>query len=567
MAKKKAAVKKKVAKSAAKRRTPAPAKRSVKTTRSRRRKAASGDGVVVRMFCQGLGDCFLLSIPNGAGQSYHVLIDCGVCKAAETPEETMCDVVSQIHELTGGVVDVLIVTHEHWDHVSGFIQAESCFAFGTIKADAKDKTKLHIKRVWMAWTEDPRDKLAKELRADYGKAKLALANALAAVTERNAALGAASLEAIKKGMEGILGVFGPGDMLTAAMKAAASPKAKVGTQEAMENAKKLVKGKGLKSMAYLRPGKTCQLPDAAAKSVAADIKVRVLGPPHDAAAVRKLNSTKETYHKSGHSHFGGVPWAWTAALGGLGEFDPTTEAAMPFDDSWRIDLKAAEGDSFFKDRYFDAPPDVRAVPGINAADAPAVALEASKQRRIDGDWLARGAEQLALWINSYTNNVSLVLAFELPESGKVLLFVGDAQVGNWLSWHELKFKDEDNPDEEITIQDLFARTVFYKVGHHGSHNATLREKGLELMTHPELVAMLPVDHAQATTLSYGEMPLKSLVKAINERAANRLLQLDEPWDDEPPGDWPPPMIPPTIGTRSALGAKGVQYMEYVIADV
>ena len=27
--------------------------------------------------------------------------------------------------------------------------------------------------------------------------------------------------------------------------------------------------------------------------------------------------------------------------------------------------------------------------------------------------------------------------------------------------------------------DLLHRTIFYKVGHHGSHNATLRERGLE----------------------------------------------------------------------------------------
>ena len=47
-----------------------------------------------------------------------------------------------------------------------------------------------------------------------------------------------------------------------------------------------------------------------------------------------------------------------------------------------------------------------------------------------------GAGRLALQLDSDTNNTSLVLAIELIASGRVLLFPGDAQVGNWLSWHE-----------------------------------------------------------------------------------------------------------------------------------
>ena len=68
------------------------------------------------------------------------------------------------------------------------------------------------------------------------------------------------------------------------------------------------------------------------------------------------------------------------------------------------------------------------------------------------------------------NNTSLVLAFELPESNKVLLFVGDAQRGNWRSWTEGGWQDG---EKTITVRDLMSRTVLYKVGHHGSHGATL----------------------------------------------------------------------------------------------
>ena len=54
-------------------------------------------------------------------------------------------------------------------------------------------------------------------------------------------------------------------------------------------------------------------------------------------------------------------------------------------------------------------------------------------RRIDNEWLF-SAETLALALNTGINNTSLVLAFELPHSRKVLLFAGDAQRGNWISW-------------------------------------------------------------------------------------------------------------------------------------
>ena len=86
---------------------------------------------------------------------------------------------------------------------------------------------------------------------------------------------------------------------------------------------------------------------------------------------------------------------------------------------------------------------------------------------------AADAGALALAMNNATNNASLVLAFELSKGGKVLLFVGDAQAGNWRSWSDGAF---DDGGTKVTAEDLLGRTVLYKVGHHGSHNATLKGK-------------------------------------------------------------------------------------------
>ncbi len=143
-------------------------------------------------------------------------------------------------------------------------------------------------------------------------------------------------------------------------------------------------------------------------------------------------------------------------------------------------------------------------------------------RRIDSDWLNAPAS-LALQLDSATNNTSLVLAIEL-ENGRVLLFAADAQVGNWLSWQDLKWTVD---GKEVTGPDLLRRTVLYKAGHHGSHNATLREKGLEEMDRLE-VALIPVDHKMALKKGWGNIPLTKLEKRLDEKTKGRVLRLDKP---------------------------------------
>jgi beta-lactamase superfamily II metal-dependent hydrolase len=66
-------------------------------------------------------------------------------------------------------------------------------------------------------------------------------------------------------------------------------------------------------------------------------------------------------------------------------------------------------------------------------------------------------------LDDQMNNTSLILLFEV--GGKKLLFPGDAQIENW-SWAL-----EGAPDKMRTRK-LLAGVDFYKVGHHGSRNAT-----------------------------------------------------------------------------------------------
>jgi hypothetical protein len=132
-------------------------------------------------------------------------------------------------------------------------------------------------------------------------------------------------------------------------------------------------------------------------------------------------------------------------------------------------------------------------------------------------------ERLALQLDNATNNTSLVLAFEFDdEPHDVLLFVGDAQAGNWRSWdsYEWTVKGKSGQERKVTASDLLQRTVFYKVGHHGSHNATLREKGLERMMNPNLAAVIPVDTRVAHEVKgWEEMPLPAIRQRLLDKCA------------------------------------------------
>jgi beta-lactamase superfamily II metal-dependent hydrolase len=77
-------------------------------------------------------------------------------------------------------------------------------------------------------------------------------------------------------------------------------------------------------------------------------------------------------------------------------------------------------------------------------------------------------------IENFLNNQSLVVLFEFDD--KRLLFAGDAQGGNWEYWlykMEAPLKDPTDAGEIVEASKELLETIdFYKVGHHGSTNAT-----------------------------------------------------------------------------------------------
>ena len=416
----------------------------------------------VRMYRQGLGDCFLITCTDGAETS-HLLIDCGVLKGTPDSQHRMQEVAQSISDTTVGHLDRLVVTHEHWDHLSGFLQAQAIF-------DA-----VEVGEVWLAWTEDPQDELANELR----HRKQQRLNGLVAAAQLAQGRTANQLEALL-GFQGDLG-------------AAATQT----TGKALD----WVKARDA-DVKFLRPGD--QLFDLPGLN---GIRIYVLGPPHDRRLIKRSDPSKKDPEVYELASGDGSQLGFLAAVEALaGDEQP----AVPFDPYFRVDAKKAVKANPLWTRYQAA---------------------ANAWRRIDDDWLGF-AGPLALALDSDTNNTSLVLAFELSPGGDVLLFPGDAQVGNWLSWESLEWKVD---GQTVHSDDLLARTVLYKVGHHGSHNATLREKGLELMASGELAAMIPVNRKTAKKMEW-LMPFPTLFKRLEEKTKGRVMDAELGVADErPPG--------------------------------
>ena len=454
---------------------------SLPTTMGQPTLAPPESGVTVRMYNPGFGDCLLLAFAAEDGAHY-VLIDFGVHHSYPGQEEQSRKIALDIAQATGKHLHTVVVTHEHTDHLRGFKHAQDIL------------NEFEIDELWLAWTEDENNPTAKELKERYGLR----ARALVATIKQLQGFDDAFAQALQSVLE---------FEVPEALAATATPSAEISFLR--DKAKKAPRDPG----DYRRPGKAplC-LPGVP------DVQVYVLGPPEDLASIRSLERKSELYPEEEpvdeETAFAAAVFA--AGDGALPEEQWLFDRSRPFDRSFEIPADQVRTDpayaQFYKEHY-------------GFAD---FSTHGPAWRRIDTDWLAT-AEHLALKIDSKTNNTSLVLAFELTKTQprKVLLFAADAQVANWLSWHTLSWPGEHKDDDPITAQDLLQRTVLYKVGHHGSHNATLKEKGLEMMDSPDLVAMLPVDQEWANEKQAWEHPDEHLYHRLIQRTKGRIMRTDE----------------------------------------
>jgi hypothetical protein len=470
------------------------------------RLAAVDNGVVVRMYRQGHGDCYLLAFPReNGGDPYYVLIDCGLKPGSQNflpHQRPIGDFVQHIFDSTGGRLDLVILTHEHQDHLNGIWKQNDPYF-----------EPFDIQEAWVAWTEDPENDLANALRQRHKDQLLGL---IAARRELALAVGEAnpSVRRLDNLLSFELG--GDGESLSAAaLAAAAGDLSKVVNKQAL----KLVKDKAASNLGYyfLYPGG-----EPIALEGTAGVRAFVLGPPENDQLIADEDPRGDEAFPREHG------FSLVAAARA-----PRDERVSPFSRDFAVPVDDALGgaEEFFSARYG------KDTQGEDDRDREESTANAP-WRRIDNEWLF-SAETLAIKLNTGINNTSLVLAFELPVSKKVLFFVGDAQRGNWNSWSKLEWKDG---NQTITARSLLGRTVLYKVGHHGSHNATLSGQATDEYANlawfgkgefgREFTAMINAVNEWAVTKNNPPWvhPLPSIRTALLSKAQGRVFQtdIDEP---------------------------------------
>lgn len=137
--------------------------------------SASRHQIRVRMYNVGFGDCFLLSWPGPSGEegrTFKVLIDCGMHSHGKGPhgmDDIVAQIVRDVKDANGKpCIDVVVGTHRHQDHVSGF--------------GNELWNEVEVSEVWMPWTEHPTDPEARRIRETQSRSAKRLqmeANALA----------------------------------------------------------------------------------------------------------------------------------------------------------------------------------------------------------------------------------------------------------------------------------------------------------------------------------------------------------------------------------------------------
>jgi hypothetical protein len=464
--------------------------------------------VKVRMYRHGFGDCFLLSFFHGKSPEFTMLIDCGIkhnTRSEKVPIENVIENLRTDLAPSGGgkpKLDVLVATHEHWDHISFFHPHEFPDFFG----------EFEIGQVWLAWTEDPDDDEAVAINSRLREGVAALQVAAAGLQEAEAEEAerfsglyfgksvAAAREQLNLSMADVMGFYGvaaKSKISESGVKYKPNGKVSVETELAMSHVASLGENGG--GIRYFKPGTTVDR-----RLLPAGINVYVLGPPRG-GLINKSNPSggraHETYMSiddSGLTSFvDGLLQLGASAGSRIANGRKLQQSTGPFSAGVGMDVASAKGDAWFAKTYYDP---------------------AEKYRQIEHCWMDV-ASQFALQLDGAINNTSLVLAIELAESGKVLLFPGDAQVGSWLSWHDYRWQvKRGSKTETVSAEDLLNNTVLYKVSHHGSHNATVQEKGLEMMTHPDLVAMIPEKEK-----SYNGILYKPLIKRLNELCKGRVI--------------------------------------------
>jgi len=386
--------------------------------------------VRVRMYQVGFGDCFLLSFEY-AGQepARHVLIDFGSRQLAAGLD--LSGIADEINTHTGGGPDVVVLTHRHQDHMSGFGGG------GTDAVVGGWKPRLVIR----PWTEDPASPADDKGPGGPGPGGAGLRAGL----DQGRAFAGALSRAIVASARGLRA-----DVRQLAL-------AQLANQAAIDRLNAWsAEGRGV----YVFYGQPLAL-----DAVVPGVQVRVIGPPtlsqHKPVATER--ATNKEY------------WQLYQGLGIPSVPAPGAEDAVGVDERligparWLVE-------------------------------------------RLQGPQL-RSLLRIVTALDHAMNNTSVILLIQAGD--RRLLFCGDAQIENWE--YALSFA----PDHD-QVRDLLREVDLYKVGHHGSRNATPRTL-FNLWTEPatrtrRMTALMSTKRdVFGNPAANTEVPRQTLLTALHQR--------------------------------------------------
>jgi beta-lactamase superfamily II metal-dependent hydrolase len=394
----------------------------------------------IRVYNVGFGDCILLHIPTPTGRVAKVLVDCGSLSFGETGqnnESVVERVIGDVTEDGRPKIDVVVASHRHKDHISGF--------------GLPQWRSVEVGEVWQPWTENPNDPEARRLFDAQMKLALAISGSETHLREMES--------------EGTIGMEAKDLILDMAVNALSNE----------DSIKTLRVGFGSSPQRRWLSRRTRPRKPA----VLDGLPVHVLGPSKDPEVIRSLDPPK------GQSYL---------AMVGAPDPDDPKDDPRPFphlatDMNWKAFSK-----------YGGTPRP------LNAGQAIGVLKKLTEGEAV----LAAAALDHAL------NNTSLMLMFEVGDH--FLLFPGDSQWGTW----KLALGTD-------WSRDLLARTTFYKVGHHGSHNATPTEFVEEVLA--------PGSWCVASVTPYPrwkQVPKEELIKRMSDRSPDHVFTTMSPPESPPP---------------------------------
>ncbi len=401
-------------------------------------------GIRVRMYRVGFGDFFLLSLRKDT-KVEHILIDCGV---HAKPTNSIADAIEQLRVDTNGKIALIIMTHRHADHISGFASGATTFRQFTVG------------QVWMPWFENRSDPKAIRFQANLAAVATKLQLAFAARADRGDDQFLSMAENITGTLD-IAGISSNDVALETLHSGFADGKTKV---------------------QYLTAGDAPELPPSL---VDVGLVAQILGPPSDPALISQMDGKAHQY---------------------LTELDAA------------IDAESGTMSGPIFDADFEGDPG-----GFDAADLGTGGLPRIEKAIADAQ--PDVVRAIAAQADNTVNNQSVVVLFTF--NGKKLLFAGDAQWGNWQNFlfgGALGAPGHTKLTPEAI--DILKSIDFYKVGHHGSTNATPID-ALEAMRNGIVAMCSTAVGAYGKVANKSEVPRIPLMEALAKKTDGKLARSDQ----------------------------------------